>query len=96
MTTDFAKVVFSGLKQTNFNRIYEIQYLRDTYRDSVVFETFQKDLNICTIDMIYETYNEYHIHFKGILTKYPDWEMIQINVFFKGFKIFCENGKILE
>lgn len=96
MATGFAKLVFSGLEQTTFNRGYEIQYLRDDRRESVDFETFQQDLDIGTVDMIYETYNEYHAHFEGVLTKYPDWKTIEIDVFFKDLKIFYEKGKILE
>lgn len=96
IATGFAKLVFSGLEQTNFNRGYEIQYLRDDRRECVDFETFQKDLSVGTVDMIYETYNEYHAHFEGILTKYPDWKTIEINVFFKDLKILYEKGKILE
>lgn len=96
MATGFAKLVFSGLEQTDFSPGYEIQYLRDDRRECVDFETFQKDLDIGTVDIIYETYNEHQAHFEGILTKYPDWKTIQLNVFFKDLKIFYENGKILE
>lgn len=96
MATAYAKLVFSGLEQTNFNQGYEIQYLRDDLRECIDFETFQKDLDIGTVYMIYETYNEFYAHFEGVLTKYPDWKTIEINVFFKELKIFYENGKILE
>ena len=95
MATGFAKLIFSGLEQTDFNRGYEIQYLRDDRRESVDFETFQ-NLDIGAVDIIYETYNEYHAHFEGILTKYLDWKTIEINVFFKDLKIFYKAGKILE
>ncbi len=91
MATGFAKLIFSKLYDSGC----EIQYLRDDHRECVDYDTFQDDLDIGSVTVIYEAYNEFYAHLEGILTKYPDWKTIQINIFFDKLMVYYEDGPIL-
>lgn len=87
-----AKLVFSK----PFGSECEIQYLRNSHRESVDVKVLQKDLESGYIDMIYEMYHESAAHFEGILIQGSEWKTIEINIFFHKFTICYEERGLSE